>query len=453
MDFIHSAFYFVLVIGILVTFHEFGHFWIARRSGVKVLRFSVGFGKVVWRFQKSPGDTEYVLSAIPLGGYVKMLDEREGPVRNEELPYAFNRQPLYKRTAIVAAGPIFNLLLAIVLFWLVLVIGETGMRPIIGTVPEGSLAAQADFVEGDEIQSVNDRSTPTWTEAMAQIFTAAMEGQRQVKVAVKSGDDIIGTKTLVFPQSVDLEPDKLYERIGLVPWMPKIKPVLGKILPGSAAAAAGLLPGDVIISADKVEISDWMQWVDYVRSHAGVAIALIIERDGVRMPMVITPATVQSEQGPVGKIGAMVQVPEGLQEYLQVTYTLPPGAALLAACEKTYFFSVTTLKLMGYMLIGRAPIENLSGPISIAQYAGQSASIGLTQFLKFLAVVSISLGVLNLLPIPVLDGGHLLFYAIEAIKGRPVSERTQLFFQNIGVALLITLMVVATFLDFERLFQ
>ncbi len=453
MDFIHSAFYFILVIGILVAFHEFGHFWVARRSGVKVLRFSVGFGKIVWRYQKSPEDTEYVLSAIPLGGYVKMLDEREGPVRDEELRFAFNRQPLYKRTAIVAAGPIFNLLLAVVLFWLVLVTGEIGMRPIIGPVPEGSLAAQAEFVAGDEIQSVNDRLTPTWSEAMSALFAAAMAGQQQVEVAVKSGDDVTSIKTLVFPEGVDLEPNKLYERIGLVPWMPVIKPVLGEVLPDGAAAAAGQQPGDLIISADNVEITEWMQWVDYVRSHAGVTIELVIERDGVRMPLVITPAAVQTDEGPVGRIGAKVQVPEDLLAYLQVSYSLPPVAALIAACERTWFFSITTVKLMGYMLIGQAPIENLSGPISIAQYAGQSASVGLTQFLKFLAVVSVSLGVLNLLPIPVLDGGHLLFYALEAIKGSPVSEKAQMFFQNIGVALLITLMVVATFLDIERLFQ
>ena len=453
MDIIQTVFYFILVIGILVAFHEFGHFWVARKLGVKVLRFSIGFGKVLFRYQKAEKQTEYVLSAIPLGGYVKMVDEREGPVSKEDLPFAFNRQALWKRTAIVAAGPIFNLLLAIALFWVVFMTGETGLKPIIGPAVEGTLAAQADFVKGEEIQKVNGKKIRTWTDALTALFASALEGGQEVEIEVRNFDDETVIRTLVIPEQLDLEPEQLYERIGLIPWTPEIEPVVGTVLENGAAASAGLKTGDLIISADGIQMEEWMQWVDYVRSHADIPINLLVERDGVRLQLNITPAKIETEQESIGKIGAAVKVPEQLIESMQVEYSLPPVAALMAACDKTWFYSVATLKLMGFMLTGRAPVENLSGPISIAQYAGQSANMGLTYFLKFLAMVSISLGVLNLLPIPVLDGGHLMFYVVEAIKGSPVSEKAQIFFQNIGVALLITLMVVATFLDIERLFQ
>jgi regulator of sigma E protease len=453
MDFIQTLFYFILVIGILVAFHEFGHFWVARKVGVKVLRFSIGFGKVLCSFQKTKKSTEYVLSAIPLGGYVKMLDEREGPVSKEDLPFAFNRQALWKRMAIVVAGPVFNLLLAIVLFWVIFITGETGMKPVVGPAPEGTLAAQAEFVKGEEILKVDGKQIRTWTEAMTALFSSALAGDQEIEIEVRNFDDETIVRTLVIPGQLSLEPDQLYESIGLVPWTPEIEPVVGTVLENGAAAAAGLKTGDLIISADGNKMQHWMQWVDYVRSRPDVPINLVVERDGVRLQMNITPEAITTDQESIGKIGVAVKLPEQLIESMQVEYSLSPLAALQAACDKTWFYSVATLKLMGYMLIGKAPVENLSGPISIAQYAGQSADMGLTHFLKFLAMVSISLGILNLLPIPVLDGGHLMFYFVEAIKGSPVSEKIQIFFQNIGVALLITLMVVATFLDIERLFQ
>ena len=243
MDFMHTLFYFIVAIGVLVSFHEFGHFWVARKAGVKVLRFSVGFGKVLWTYQKNPDATEYVLSAIPLGGYVKMVDEREGEVKEEDLPFAFNRQSLLARTAIVAAGPVFNLILAVALFWSVLVIGETGIKPILGAVEQGTLAAQAGFVEGDEILSVNDKTTPTWTETLSVLIGSALEGQQDIKIAVKNFDDQRSVRTLHITEKDSENPDVLYQRLGFKPWSPKLQPIIGKVLADSAALTAGLQQG------------------------------------------------------------------------------------------------------------------------------------------------------------------------------------------------------------------
>lgn len=455
-----TLFYFIITIGVLVSFHEFGHFWVARKAGVKVLRFSVGFGKVLWSYQKHPGATEYVISAIPLGGYVKMVDEREGEVKDEDLPFAFNRQSLLARTAIVAAGPLFNLGLAVILFWSVFVIGETGLKPILGPIEQGTIAAESGFAEGDEIISINDNVTPTWSEALNVLMESALDGDQDIKVKVKNFDDRQSTKLVSISEKDAHDPDVLYERLGFKPWMPKLKPIIGNVLPDGAAMAAGLKKGDLIISADGVPIEEWMQWVGTVKNHPGVEIKLLIERNGERLPVSVTPKSVLSEpktkddiQKTEGKIGAAVFIPEDLLNSLRAEYSLSPLAAVPAAFKKTYSYSSATLKMMAKMLIGQASVKNLSGPISIAQFAGQSASIGLIHFIKFMALVSVSLGVLNLLPIPVLDGGHLLFYGIEAIKGSPVSENKQLFFQQIGIALLVSLMALVMILDIQRLFK
>lgn len=453
MDLLHTLFYFGIAIGVLVSIHEFGHFWVARKVGVKVLRFSIGFGKVLWSYQKNPNTTEYVLSAIPLGGYVKMVDEREGEVSEADLPYAFNCQSLWARVAIVAAGPLFNLILAVALFWSVLVIGEAGIKPILGLVGTSTLAATAGFVEGDQIISVNDKLTPTWTAAMSAIFAAALEGEESIKVAVKTIDDQQSVRLLTVTASDTQNPDILYERLGFKPWSPKLKPIIGKVLPDSAALVAGLQAGDLIISADGAIMEDWLQWVDVVKIHPNLAIKLIIEREGVQLPLIVTPKEVIAEQKAVGKIGASVLVPEALIKSVSVEYSLAPMEAVPVALEMTWSYAASTLKMMGKMFVGSASVENLSGPISIAQYAGQSASMGLVHFIKFMALVSVSLGVLNLLPIPVLDGGHLLFFALEAVKGRPVSEKIQSFFQQMGMSILLSLMALAMFLDIQRLFH
>lgn len=455
-----TLFYFLITIGILVSFHEFGHFWVARKTGVKVLRFSVGFGKILWSYRKHPDDTEYVISAIPLGGYVKMVDEREGEVAKEDLPFAFNRQPLWVRTAVVAAGPLFNLGLAVLLFWAVLVIGEIGMKPMLGQIEPGTIASASGFQEGDEILSINDKITPTWSEALNVLIESALDGDQDIQVKVKSVGDEQNLRVVNISEADVQDPEVLYERLGFKPWMPELSPIIGDVLPGGAAMAAGLKKGDLIISADGVAVKEWMQWVDIVRSHPDIEIKLEIERDGARLQLSITPKKVQADNKakgelpkPEGKIGAAVMVPESLKASLRVEYSLSPLAAIPAAFKKTGSYSYATLKMMGKMLVGKASVKNLSGPISIAQFAGQSADIGFVHFIKFIALVSVSLGILNLLPIPVLDGGHLLFYGIEAVKGSPVSENSQQFFQKIGVALLVSLMALAMVMDLQRLFQ
>ena len=449
MDLLHTLFYFAIAIGVLVAFHEFGHFWVARKVGVKVLRFSIGFGKVLWSYQQNPQSTEYVLSAIPLGGYVKMVDEREGEVKPEDLPHAFNRQALWARFAVVAAGPICNLLLAVALFWGALIIGETGIKPILGTIEANTLAATAGFVEGEEIISVNGKATPTWTEAMGDVVTLALDGEQTIAVEVKSQDGVIAIRNLQIAENDAQNPESFYQHLGFKPWSPKLKPIIGQVLPDSAALAAGLKSGDLIINADNVAVNDWQQWVEIVKTHPGKPMQVNLQRDGVALNLLVTPKTVGSE----GKIGASVQLPEGLLKSVTVEYSLSPLDAIPVAFQSTYHYSVTTLKMLGKMLIGKASVENLSGPISIAQYAGQSASMGAVPFIKFLALISVSLGVMNLLPVPVLDGGHLLFFAIEGIKGSPVAEKIQLFFQQIGLAILMSLMALAMVLDVQRLFQ
>jgi regulator of sigma E protease len=453
MEMLHTLFFFIIAIGILISFHEFGHFWVARKTGVKVLRFSVGFGKVLWSRQKSPEDTEYVLSAIPLGGYVKMVDEREGTVKEEDLPYAFNRQALWVRTVIVAAGPLFNLILAVTLFWAVLVLGEAGLKPVLGEIKQGTIAAAAGFIEGEEILSVNGKASNTWMEAMNTLITAAMDGETRIKVKVKNLADEQNERVLTLAEDDIQDAEKLYDRLGFKPWSPKLKPVINEVLPDGAALAAGLKKDDLIISADGTPISDWRQWVDYVKKRPEITIKLVIDRQGAQLNLPITPKSSQSGEVTEGKIGASVLIPEGLMNSMMAEYSLSPLEAIPVAFKTTYDYSTVTLRMMGKMLIGKASVKNLSGPISIAQIAGQSASMGLVHFIKFMALVSVSLGVLNLLPIPVLDGGHLLFFGIEAIKGSPVPEKAQIFFQQVGMALLLLLMVTAMVVDIERLFD
>ena len=453
MDFLHTLFYFIVVIGVLVSFHEFGHYWVARKVGVKVIRFSVGFGKVLWSYQANPQTTEYVISAIPLGGYVKMVDEREGEVSEADLPFSFNRQSVLARVAIVAAGPIFNLILATLLFWSVLVIGESGIKPILGEIKPDTLAYKAGLLEGDEILSINDKATPIWSEALSTIVAGALDGNKEIRVTVKQIDGISTVKLLSLTEADIKSPEVLYQDLGLKLWSPTLKPIIGNVLPDSAALAAGLLKDDLILNADGVEIKDWMQWVGVVKKHPEITINLLIDRGGVHLPIKITPKKEQVGEDVEGKIGASVFVPEEIQKSMQVEYALSPLDAIPVAIKTTTDYSLSTLKMLGKMFVGKASVKNLSGPISIAQYAGQSASMGVTAFLKFMALVSVSLGVLNLLPVPVLDGGHLTFFAIEGLTGKPVPQKIQIYFQQVGIALLFLLMTVAMFMDVQRLFQ
>ncbi|MGR9105493.1 MAG: RIP metalloprotease RseP [Gammaproteobacteria bacterium] len=451
-SFLHTLVFFVVALAVLIAFHEFGHFWVARKLGVKVIRFSIGFGRPLWTYQKDSHSTEYLVASIPLGGYVKMVDEREGEVAPEDLPFAFNRQSLTTRSAIVLAGPLFNLFLAVFIFWGILISGESGIRPLLGVVDPGTLASQAGFMKGDEILEVHGNPTPTWNHAISEVFSKALDLE-DIPVRVRSPDGSIAIRVLKIPEQVAMNPVSLQEQLGLRPWEPELPPRIDSIKENSPAAKAGLEAGDLVLRANGVDVQGWSQWVAIVRENPSKPIETVVERDGLQLTLNLVPAVVQTEDGEIGQIGATVRIPEELLQHMKVEYRLGVLPALGASISKVTEFSLLTIRMMGKMLVGKASIENLSGPISIAKYAGESATMGLSYFLKFIAIVSISLGVLNLMPIPVLDGGHLLFFLIEGIKGRPLSEHAQLIGQQVGILLLICLMGLAFFLDIERLFR
>jgi len=450
---LYSVLAFIVAIGVLVTVHEFGHFWVARRLGVKVLRFSVGFGQPLWKRTFGADATELVVAAIPLGGYVKMLDEREGEVPAAELPRAFNRQPLQTRIAVVAAGPLFNFLFAIVAYWMMFVVGVPGLRPLVGDVIPGSYADMAGIVSGDEIVAVDNVPTPTWEGTVLALLDSSLAESGSVAL---SGRDPQGAERLLQVQfdtsSELLQAGGVLENFGLEPWRPPA--VIDRLVAGGAGERAGLLPGDRIIRADEVPVSSWEQWDDYVRDRPEQAIRLQVMRDAREVTLDLVPDRVTEMDKTIGRIGAYVRLPGDEQRAtMRVVVRYGPLQALPEALGKTWSVTTLTLRTLWKMVTGKASVESLSGPISIAQYAGQSAAIGLATFLGFLGIVSVSLGVLNLLPVPVLDGGHLLFYLLELVKGSPVSEAAQLLGQKIGIALLLALMSLAFYNDLVRLFD
>jgi regulator of sigma E protease len=450
-SFIFTLASFLAALGILVVVHEFGHFWVARKLGVGVLRFSVGFGPVIWRYVSSKTKTEYVLSALPLGGYVKMLDEQEEPVPEADLPRAFNRQALWIRSAIVAAGPLFNLFFAVLAYWLIFVSGEMVMRPIIGEITARSVAERSGFLKGDEIVAINSSVTPTW-EHIALAFMSINNETTQVVIQVK---DAQGSERIRWLPSVNVtqladNPDVL-EKLGIVPISPKIPARIGELTPNNPAALAGLRAGDLILSVDNKAVNDWKWFVNYVRQHPEQQIILQVQRKNSKFDISLRPKAYTENNQIIGRIGAGVQIPDNLYDAYQVMVRFGPIEAFTMAVSKTIRLSRIMLGVLGKMLIGQGDLNNLGGPISIAEFAGKAASHGLIQFFKFLAGISISLGVLNLLPIPILDGGHLLFFLIEGLFGKPVSEWYQVQGQRIGAAILLLLMSLAFYTDLSRL--
>ena len=456
---------FVGAIALLVVFHEYGHYWVARRCGVKVLRFSLGFGNVIYRKRFANSDTEWVISSVPLGGYVKMLDEREEEVAPEDLPYAFSRKPVLQRMAIVVAGPLANFLLAIVLYWGLFVHGVPGLKPMLGEVPAGTPAAIAQMQPGETILSINGEAIPSWQELHWRLLDLALQ-QGEVRIEAKdaSGTSLLHVLDMSGLAAKDLDGDFL-DKLGLHLYQPVILPVIGDVAEGSVAQRAGLQAGDRILHANGVQVQRWMDVVEVIRAHPGQTVQLDIERGDVRdgtsaLQIAVVPQAV-AESGPknswpgtrktAGKIGAGPKVDEAAWQAMFVEVSYGPLEALAQSLRKTWETSVISLKMLGKMVIGEVSMKNLSGPITIADYAGQSAKMGAASYLSFLALISISLGVLNLLPIPLLDGGHLLYYVAELLKGSPVSEQAWEIGQKIGIAMLGTLMVFAFYNDINRL--
>lgn len=453
MDIIQNILAFIFAIGVLVTIHEFGHFWVAKKLGVKILRFSVGFGRPLWTKKLGQDQTEFTIASIPLGGYVKMLDEREGVVAPYQRHRAFNTQPVLSRIAVVIAGPLFNFLFAILAYWIMFIVGITGLKPLIGEVTENSPAASAGIQKGDEILAVDDELTPTWSSFIEQCIKKIIAGQPlELRIKDTQGAERSLALDISSIHINDLSEGDLLGEMGLAPERHLLPAVIDQVVSGSAAEKAGLHSGDKILSADDQPISSWSDWVAFVQARPDQEIKTTILRADQIMEIRLTPVRYQQGDQVIGRIGAKV-LPEKLDEAYIGIEKFTPMAAMIHGFKKTWDMSVLTLKLMGKMLIGEASIKNLSGPISIAQYAGQSAGIGLAAFLSFLAIVSVSLGVLNLLPIPILDGGHLLYYLIELVIGKPVSETVQIVGQNIGILLLVAMMSVAFYNDIIRLFS
>lgn len=445
-----SAIYMLLgtlvALGVLVTIHEFGHFWVARRCGVKVLRFSVGFGTPLWRWRDRQ-DTEFVIAAIPLGGYVKMLDEREESVPEALRDQAFNRKPVGQRIAIVAAGPLANFLLALVFFWVLAMLGSQQVKPVVGELLPGSPAELAGVRPGEEIVAVDGKTTSGWSAVNLQLVKRLGETGSLRLELVTPGDSL--ARQVDVPLQAWLrgahDPDPL-AGLGIRPWRPQVPARLAHLDESGPAAAAGLRLGDHLLSLDGQPVGDWADWVRAIQQRPGEAVRVGFERDGLVQELSITLA----ERGQTGYLGAGVAAGEWPAQMLREE-RFGPVAGLLEGARRTWSMTLLTLDSLKKMLLGELSVKNLSGPITIAKVAGASAQSGLGDFLHFLAYLSISLGVLNLLPIPVLDGGHLLFYLVELVRGRPLSERVQTWGMQIGISLVIGVMLLALFNDLGRL--
>lgn len=446
-EFFGSVWWLIVTLGLLVTFHEFGHFVVARRCGVKVLRFSVGFGKPLWSRRDRHG-TEFAIAAIPLGGYVKMLDEREGEVASAELGQTFNRKPVGMRMAIAAAGPAFNLIFTIAAFWLMFVIGKPDYLPIVGHVDH--IAASAGFQDGDRITRIGNQAIATWTDASMALLEGAMD-RNDLRVTVDDAGGSERTRTLPLSQlPADLGEENAYREIGLMPKQWMLAPVIGTVQPDSAAARAGLQAGDRLTAIDGDPIADWRDVPAAIQKHATAdqALSLEVRRGAEALILSATPARHEQAGATSWVLGI---TPQPLQAKYDTTLHYGPFAAVPKALGETWERSRQTLGMLWNMLSGRASLKNLSGVITIAQVANTSADLGLAWFLNFLAIISLSLAILNLLPIPILDGGHLLYYLIELVKGSPVSENVQIAGQYIGLTLLMALMGLAFYNDILRI--
>lgn len=446
---LYALFSFIVAISILIVVHEFGHYWVARRAGVKVLRFSIGFGKPLYKRTFGKDKTEFVVAMLPLGGYVKMLDETEGAVDPSELDRAFNRKSLAKRSAVVIAGPLFNLVFAVLAYWVIFMHGTDGFRPVVGHVVKDSPASVAGFKVGDELISVDGKAIQTWGHRRLYLFSQLLD-RKPVTFIVRSTDGhkhnlVINLKNLSFS---NVGPSIMGKGLGLYLQFPEVKAVIGSLVDGPAKTA-GLQPGDQIIRIDDHKVTTWVDMAKLIQNSPGKELKLTYLRNKVLKTTEIVPKPSNQNGKTIGLIGITPKQPEIPADMVRrLQYSPLPG--LKEAVSQTWTMSEMTLQILVKMVTREVSTKNISGPITIADYAGQAASIGLSEFIVFLAAISISLGVLNLLPIPVLDGGHLMYYVVEAIKGSPVSELARMRGQQIGFVILIMFMVLAFYNDIIR---
>lgn len=451
MSVLHYVGPFLLALGILVVAHEFGHYAVARACGVRIVRFSVGFGRALWVRRFGADGTEWAISVFPLGGYVKMLDEREAPVAADELHRAFNRQPVWKRMAIVAAGPLANFLLAVIFYWALYVHGVEEIRPVLGAPVAGSVAASTGFQEGDIIDRVDDTPVATWQEVRWEVLRRSLARQPvTIEVTDARGRRWSRRLDLSVLGAGDLDGDPL-QRIGLRLYRPSLPAVIGTVSPSGVAERAGLRAGDRITRVDGQEVVSWSDLVVAIRSAPGRTVEMTIDRNGTAMSVRLTPEETQDNGRRIGRIGVAVRADGERHPELLAVVRYGPLSAAGKAVRQTWDTAAFSVKVLGRMVTGEVSWKNLSGPVTIADYAGQSARLGVSHYLKFLALISISLGVLNLLPIPILDGGHLMYHVAELIKGGPVSERAMEIGQQIGLGLLLMLMVFSFYNDINRL--
>ncbi|OOG27174.1 RIP metalloprotease RseP [Thioalkalivibrio denitrificans] len=443
---------FIVAIGVLVTVHEYGHYWVARRMGVKVLRFSVGFGRPLWKRVAGEDRTEYVVATIPLGGYVRMLDERDGDIPpGEDMSRAFNRQPVGKRIAIVAAGPAFNFLFAALAYWLMFMVGVSGMKPVVGEVATTSLAAEAGFQAGDRLVRVGDSETPTWELASLALLERVLEGgEAAVHVETHDGRSAVRWLDLSDTRSL-LDEGQLLDKLGIRPWRPRFDPVLGDLVSGGPAERAGLQKGDRILRSDGQPVETWQEWVAMVQARPGETLRLEIERDGRRLEVDVRTDVREENGRRIGMVGAHVDFDPAQFDEMRATVRHGPVESLGRGVVRTWDMTAMTLRVLWRLVMGDASVKNIAGPVTIAEYAGVTAVIGLSAFLGFLAIVSISLGIINLLPIPMLDGGHLMYYLVEIVKGSPVSAYVEAVGQRVGIVMIALLMTLAFYNDIMRL--
>ncbi len=439
---------FVVAILLLVSLHEFGHYIVARWCGVKVLRFSVGFGKPFWKKQR--GDTEWCLAPIPLGGYVKMVDTREGEVAEADLPYAFDKQPPLKRIAIVVAGPLVNLILAVLLYVASFnLYGVTEVKPWVGTVESDSLAAKSGFQVGDRITSINGKAVHDWMDAQTELVIALQAGNVTVGVQDAQG---VATARIMDVEANPASVDAATQGQGVGIWPIKVKSEISQVLPNSAAERAGLKAGDKVIAVNGQKLLGWKDWVDVIKASPGKDLRLDVQRQGQMLSLMLRPDSEDKGQQLEGKAGVAASIDNDWEAQVKTQREVGIGESVVLAAQKTWNLSALTLKFLGKLIMGEASIKGISGPVSIGEMAGKSAMMGLETYIQFLAVISISLGVMNLLPIPVLDGGHLLYYIIEWVRGKPLSEHVQTVGLKIGLCIMGLFMLVAFFNDFTRIF-